>query len=181
METKTKRKSPTIKEYGSYPQSPYTIELQSKYMHVNPEHRSVEIDGVPHGIYEIPKGKTILVDSARYTKLFKNSGMILATLSDSSIKMFMYIHENLGINCDYVCIMREDYLKCFGYAPNNKYAYYQAIEGLLQANIMKKKSDSTTCYWINPDIIFNGDRTKLKNVTVIPPKANGFHFGDNGQ
>lgn len=169
-QTKTKRKSPTIKEYGSFPESPYVVELQSKYVQASPEHREVEIDGKLHGLYEIPKGRTIPVDVSRYTKLFKGTSPILSILSDASIKMFLYIHENLGVNQDFVCIMREDYLKCYGYAPNNKYAYYQAIEGLLAADIMKKKADSTTCYWINPNVLFNGDRTKLKNVVINKPK-----------
>lgn len=176
IQTKTKRQGPEISSYGSYPESPYTVELYSKYIQANPEHRAVEIDGVPHGIYEIPKGKTIPVDSAKYSKLFKNYGMILANLNEASIKMFMYIHEHLAVNTDHICIRKEDYLKYYGYALTNKYTYYQALEGLMKADIMKKKADSSVCYWVNPNIIFNGDRTKLKNITVRPPDKGAFSF-----
>lgn len=106
-----------------------------------------------------------------YSKLFKDCGMLIANLNEAAIKMFMYIHENLGINADCICIMKEDYLKHYGYAATNKYTYYQAIEGLLKAGIMAKQAGSTTCYWINPNIIFNGDRTKLKNKIVHPPST----------
>jgi hypothetical protein len=169
-QTKTKRQGPEIGSYGSFPESPYIVELHSKYIQAAPEHRAVEIDGVPHGIYEIPKGRTIPIDTAKYSKLFKNYGMLLANLNEAAIKMFMYIHEHLGVNSDYVCITKEDYLKYYGYAPTNKYTYYQALEGLLKADVMKKKAGSTVCYWINPNILFNGDRTKLKNVKIVPPE-----------
>ena len=170
---KTRKPGPEIGSYGSYPESPYIVQLEGRYMQASPEHRSVEIDGVPHGIYEIPKGKTVLVDPARYSKLFKDCGMLIANLNEASIKMFMYIHEHLGTNSDYICITKEDYLKYYGYSPTNKYTYYQAIEGLLKANIMMKKAGSSVCYWVNPNILFNGDRTKLKNVKITAPEGNG--------
>lgn len=168
-QTKTRKAGPKIGDYGTFTQSPYSVELQSKYVQPAAEHRAVEIDGVPHGLYEIPKGKTIPVDVARYSKLFKDSGMLIANLNEAAIKMFMYIHEKLPINSDQICITREDYLEYYGYAPTNKYTYYQAIEGLLKARIMAKQAGSTVCYWINPNILFNGDRTKLKNTVIKPP------------
>lgn len=170
MDTTTKKPGPKISKYPTAAVSPYIVELYSKYIQADTEHKTMQgDDGKMYGMYEIPKGQTRPIDTAKYSKLFKNSGIVIANLSDAAIKMFMYIHENLGVNTDIICIMREDYLKFYGYAPNNKYAYYQAIDGLLKAEIMTKKADSTTCYWVNPNVLFNGDRTKLKNVTVKPP------------
>lgn len=170
METvDTKKNTPKISDYGSFTQSPYTVELQSKYVQANPEHRAVEIDGVPHGIYEIPKGKTIPVDTKSYSKLFKGNSSVLMNMPEPSAKMFYYIVENLKANSDQVCIMKEDYLKFAGYKPSGTITYYRALEGLMEAEIIAKMAGSTTCYWINPNIIFNGDRTKLKNTTVKPP------------
>lgn len=171
-EEKIKRKGPEIGSYGSYPESPYIVELESKYVQPKPEHEVLyKADGSMWGAYEIPKGKTIPHDPAKYSKLFKDFSMVIANLNEASIKMFMYIHEHIDINNDVVCIMKEDYLKHYGYAPTNKYTYYQALEGLLRADIIRKKAGSSVCYWINPNIIFNGDRTKLKNVIINKPKT----------
>ncbi len=177
MDTTTKNKGPKIGKYPTAAVSPYTVELYSKYIQPKEEHQTMyDQDGILCGVYKIPKGSVRVCDSGMYSKLFKNSGKVIANLSDSAIKLFMYIHEKLEINSDIICIMREDYLSYYGYAVNNKYAYYQALEGLLAAGIITKKAGSTVCYWVNPNIIFNGDRTKLKNITVRPPDKAAFSF-----
>ena len=171
IQTKQERKpGPKIGKYSTYTQSPYTVEVQSKYVQAKENHKVMyDEHGEMFGTYKIPKGVTIPVDIAKYSKLFKNSGMLIANLNEAAIKMFMYIHEKLPVNSDQMCITREEYLEYYGYAPTNKYTYYQAIEGLLRAGIMAKQAGSTVCYWINPNILFNGDRTKLKNIVVRPP------------
>lgn len=168
---KTKRQGPEISSYGCFPESPYTVELQSKYMQPKEDHEILyKADGTMCSVYEIPKGKTIVHDPAKYSKLFKDCSVLIANLNEAAIKMFMYIHEQLEINSDVVCILKDDYLKYYGYAPTNKYTYYQALEGLLRADIIRKKTNGSVCYWVNPNIIFNGDRTKLKNVIISKPK-----------
>ena len=174
--TDTKKKTPKITEYGSYPDSPYIVELQSKYVQPEAEHRAVEIDGVPHGIYEIPKGSTRLADTATYSKLFRGNTDVLMSMPEPAAKMFYYITEHLKVNSNQICIVREDYLKFAGYKPNGSLTYYRALDGLLAANIIARIAGNTTCYWINPNVIFNGDRTKLKNVSIRPVEKafNGF-------
>jgi hypothetical protein len=39
----------------------------------------------------------------------------------------------------------------------------------------------TICYWINPNVLYNGDRTKLKNTVVQPPKDKPFNGFGNSQ
>ncbi len=167
--TATKKKTPKITEYPSTSESPYTVELHARYVQANPEHRAVEIDGVPHGIYEIPKGRTIAVDTAPYNKLFRGNSSVLMNMPEPAAKMFYYITEYLKVNSNQICIMKEDYLKFAGYKPNGSLTYYRALDGLLEARVIARMAGSTTCYWVNPNILFNGDRTKLKNITVKPP------------
>lgn len=171
--TKTKRApGPKISKFPTASSSPYTVELYGKYVVPKEDHQTMfKEDGTMCGVYEIPKGSIRACDTAKYSKLFKNSSKAIANLSDTALKLFMYIHEHLEINSDVICIIREEYLAYYGYAPNNKYAYYQAIEGLLKAEIITKKAGSTVCYWVNPNVIFNGDRTKLKNTVVHPPST----------
>jgi hypothetical protein len=160
-----KKKTPKITDYGSYPDSPYTVELNSKYITINTEHKTMQgDDGVLYGMYEIPKGKTIMVDNTSYNKLFKGNTQVLMSMPEPSAKMFYYITEYLKPNSNQICIVREDYLKFAGYKVNGNLTYYRALDGLLDARM----AGNTTCYWINPNVIFNGDRTKLKNVIVKP-------------
>jgi hypothetical protein len=167
--TTTKRKTPKISEYESKNESPYTVEIHSKYLQAAPEHRAVEIDGILHGIYEIPKGKTVSIDTAMYSKVFKGNTSVLMEMSEPAAKMFYYILENIQTNRDEICILREDYLKFAGYKIGARLTYYRAVEGLLYARIISRKTGSGMCYWVNPNILFNGDRTKLKNIIVKPP------------
>lgn len=168
--TDTKKKTPKITEYPSTSESPYIVELTSKYVQPKPEHEVVQKeDGTLWGQYQIPKGRTIPTDTAMYTKLMKGNTEALMNMPEPSAKMFYYITEHLKANSNQICIMREDYLKFAGYKPNGSLTYYRALDGLLEAKIIARMAGSTTCYWINPNVIFNGDRTKLKNITVRPP------------
>jgi len=60
-------------------------------------------------------------------------------------------------------------LKFAGYKEKSRLTYYRAVEGLLKANIISRKTGGGVCYWVNPNILFNGDRTKLKNISIRPP------------
>lgn len=165
--TDTKKKTPKITDYGSYPDCPYTVELQSKLIVPNVDHKTMsDDDGKLYGMYEIPKGRTIIVDNASYNKVFKGNSTVLMNMPEPAAKMFYYITERLKPNSNQICIVRDDYLKFAGYKPNGNLTYYRALDGLLEANIIARMAGNTTCYWINPNIIFNGDRTKLKNVIV---------------
>jgi len=175
METNTTKSGPKISEYDASSESPYTVQLQSKYVQPNSEHSAVEIDGVLHGIYPIGKGKTILSDNAIYSKLFRGNTEVLMGLSEPAAKMFYYISEFIGANKDEVCILQEDYLQFAGYKAKSRLTYYRGVEGLLKANIIARKTGSQSCYWINPNVLYNGDRTKLKNTVVQPPKDKPFN------
>jgi len=175
----TKKKTPNISKYGAFPESPYLVELYSKYIQANTEHKIVyDAEGNEYGQYEIPKGKTIPMDTANYSKLFRGNTDVLMSMPEPSAKMFYYITEHLKINANQVCVTKEDYLKFAGYKASGALTYYRALEGLLEAKIISRIAGNTTCYWINPNVIFNGDRTKLKNVQIKPPEK-PFSFTKN--
>jgi hypothetical protein len=175
METSTTKSGPKISEYDASSESPYTVQLQSKYIQPSTEHEVVyKADGTMCGIYDIPKGKTILSDNAIYSKLFRGNTEVLMGLSEPAAKMFYYITEFIGANKDEVCILQDDYLQFAGYKAKSRLTYYRGVEGLLRANIIARKTGSQSCYWINPNVLYNGDRTKLKNTVVQPPKDKPF-------
>lgn len=188
MEVKTKKSSPKITQYITHNKTPFVVELTRKVLVPKPNHEIMEdkATGKQYGMYEIGTTRTVPHDPAIYSKLFKNVAKIMSALPDSSTKMFYYIHEHLGVGEDKICIHKDDYLLYYGYKPNNKFAYYQALEGLLEAGIIARIAGNNTCFYVNPNIIFNGDRTKLNNVVYVKPDDGyrlpnkSFRFDNNG-
>lgn len=170
----TKKTTPKITDFETFHLSPFTVEIGSRLIAPKVDHKVVEDkeSGKMYGMYELPKGATVLHDSAKYTKLFKETSLILSSLTEPATKMFYYICEHLKVGSDEICIFKDDYLAFYSYKAANKFAYYRAIEGLLKSCIIARKAGSTTCFFINPNILFNGDRTKLSNI-VIRPSDNG--------
>lgn len=180
MDTDTVKKTPKISDYETHYESPFIVELNSKLYVPNPDHKSMKgDDGKMYGMYEIPKGKVILHDPHQYIKMFKGNSSLITELSGPASKMFYYICENIQSNKDDICIIKEDYFTFAGYKSDGRITYYRAIEGLLKATIIARKAGSTTCFFINPNILFNGDRTKLKNVIVKPPENSNHNFKVN--
>lgn len=168
----TTKKTPKISEYETYKQSPYHIILQSKQYAPKPEEELFnDSKGTLYAAYKVPKNKTIVTDPKPYTKVYDGNELLLASLTEPATKMLFYICGNLRPNSDEVCIILAEYLNFFGYNANGRITYYRALEGLLKANIIARKVGTTSCFYINPDIIYNGDRTKLKNSTVRPPDS----------
>lgn len=110
---------------------------------------------------KLPKTKTVRHDSLVYTKFFRNAAAIMSNLSVPAANMFFLICSKLEVNQTFICISEDDFIKHSGYKPTSKRLYYTAIVDLIRANIIKKKSGFSRCYWINANVIFNGDRTKI--------------------
>lgn len=106
------------------------------------------------------KTKEVLHDPAMYTKVFKTS-ISMYELSIPANNLFHYICQTLTRMQTSIYIDCKDFLKEFNYKPKSKKLYYQAITELIERNIISKRAKQTSCYWINMNIIFNGDRTKL--------------------
>jgi len=45
--------------------------------------------------------------------------------------------------------------------------YYLAVTELSERNVIKKKAGFQRCFWINANIIFNGDRTKIDGALAL--------------
>lgn len=166
-DTNTK-KTPKITEYDTFSTSPFTVEISSKLVAAKPDHQVIEdkATGKIYGMYEIPKNKSVPHDKASYTKLFHGNGKFLMTMPEPSYRLFTYIHDNLKANSDTICIPMEVFLEYAGYKETNRPTYYRAIEGLLKLTVLARVTGSPFCYYINPNILFNGDRTKLNNIKV---------------
>lgn len=177
--TDTVKKTPNISKHKEFDDNPYPVEIDSRYVQKNPEHNAEERDGKLYGIYEIPLGRVVPDDRAVYNKLFKGNTDMLMSLPEPAMKMFYYITEHLKVNKDQICIDREEYLKFAGYKPKARLTYYRALEGLLCANIIARMKGSNGCFYINANVLYNGDRTKIQNVIIRQPTKSFTGFNRN--
>ena len=186
METTTK-KTPKITQFASYDKSPFTIGISKREVIPKADHSVMQDKetGKHYGFYPLEKGKTVDHDSAKYTKYFHGAYKSTMFLPEPANRMYHYILEHIQMGRDIICIKQEDYLLFAGYKVTNRLNYYRGIEGLLQANIIARIAGNTTCFYINPNIIFNGDRTKLPNVFYVDKDGvyrgakEGFSFSNN--
>lgn len=97
-------------------------------------------------------------DTNPYSKLYKSGALKLSKLSSAGLKVFCYILMNIHINKESIYLCPDTLSIEIGYA--NKKNVYEGIENLLANDIIARKTGNSN-YWINPNMLFNGDRTKL--------------------
>jgi hypothetical protein len=119
------------------------------------------------GFYE-----TKAVDSTRFLKLFINGVKALAELSNAGCKVFemlyMEIQDNIGKDSVYL-----------SYSGLDKYeiqlserTFRRGLSELIEKRFIAPMP-AVSCYWVNPDFIWNGDRLafvqeyyKVDNQTI---------------
>jgi len=114
--------------------------------------------GESYSVTKIVTGKTELHDPMMYTKVYMSAFLHLNDLNYSAVKVFNYMVHTLKSNRDTV------YLNCADVELNCKISqasYYTAIKALIEAKVIARKVGSTMEFWINPNILFNGNRTRL--------------------
>lgn len=167
MDTSNK-KSAKITEYDTFSSSPFRVTLSSRQWAPKEDHKVIQDKetGVLYGMYEVPKNRTVIHDGATFTKMYHGNDEIMLDVGEPSYKLLLYIQNNLKANSDTICVPMDVYLSYARYKETNRSAYYRAIEGLLRLTVIARVTGSPFCYYINPNILFNGDRTKLQNVEV---------------
>jgi hypothetical protein len=107
--------------------------------------------------YMIVKRK---VDKEEFVKVFKDQLAIIFDLTKTGQKMLTYFIKVLGINKDFV-VFDKDKAKLYS-GLHSKASMYAGLSELIQKQIIAK-SNLTQIYYINPSIIFNGDRLMVLN------------------
>jgi hypothetical protein len=102
--------------------------------------------------------KTEKVDSTQFAKLFVNEIRTLLDLSQTAYKMLLYIMTILKPNKDEIYLFVPDVMEYCQW--KSKPAIYRAIKELIQNNIIAP-SWKPNIYYINPSILFNGDKLLL--------------------
>lgn len=102
--------------------------------------------------------QTKIVDDNTFVKVFLNSLDIFFELKKPSQKLCEFVITRLTPNKDEVFIYVPDALQYCGWkAPNQ---YYKALRGLIEGKILAQ-SVKNGWYYINPAVMFNGDRLVL--------------------
>jgi hypothetical protein len=110
---------------------------------------------------EIDQSRRTLHDSWIYTKLFRNKNIEIRDLSVPGFNLFYYVASSLKPLQKDICINENDFLSQFGYKPGSRRLYYQAVTELIGKKVLARKAGMNRCFWINSNVLFNGDRTKL--------------------
>ncbi len=107
-------------------------------------------------------------DSSKYSKLFTNGKLKLANLSSPGVKVFCYIMMNCSPNHEDICLHPQEIAKDMGYKDQR--SVYEGLVDLLNVELIARKTGYQSCFWINPNLFFNGDRLKL----LSKPERHGF-------
>lgn len=105
-------------------------------------------------------GATILhkykeVDKEQFVKLFIGEVSALFDLTKPGLKVFGYLLQALPINRGEVYIHIQDLIEYCGYSHKNQ--VYKGLGELIANNIVAM-SNRPNVWYINPSIVFNGDR-----------------------
>ncbi len=101
--------------------------------------------------------KVVKHDQAPYVKIFKGSTLSLRCLSKRGFVLLLFIIEHLPIGRHTIFITKES---TAAYSKSLRGAsYYAAIIDLLTHGIIIR-STITDKYFVNPNVIFNGSRSK---------------------
>lgn len=88
----------------------------------------------------------------------KDIADILLLLGPTALRLFILIAQRLPHNQDYIQINKEYYYKRLGLKSN--ITWRAAIKELMRYQIILA-THYDTVYWVNPSIVFNGDRAKF--------------------
>jgi len=99
------------------------------------------------------------VDKEEFVKVFKDQISLIFELSKTAQKVLHYIIKNLGMNKDLVIFDKSKAKAHTGLAST--VSMYAGLTELIQKNVIAR-SNIIHVYYINPSILFNGDR-----LTVI--------------
>lgn len=152
----------TLPNYVEYPFEVEGIEYRSYVTKEDEELAVSQTTGELYVVKKMPKGKRVIHDKKAYTKFFLDNANLIINLSVPASNMLYMIMSKLAPGSLEICVTEDDFIDYCGYKRGSKRLYYQAIAELVELNVIKRKARFMRCYWINANIIFNGDRTKIK-------------------
>lgn len=156
-----------LEEFERHKENPY-IKNAQKYM-VKRNHRvgwskqknihellntdTGEVESMYNAVYAQK-----LVDTQKYVKLYLESLHILFSLNKTSQKVLEYLYSSIQKDKDYVEFSLKGCMQFCGY--KSKRMVYVGLSSLIDAEIIAR-SEHSTKYYINPTVLYNGNRLLL--------------------
>lgn len=97
------------------------------------------------------------IEKDRYVKVYFDWIEVLRGLSYSGINMLLYVMDIIQYNSDVIILDRD---LCCKHSNFGKNVYYRGIKDLVRCGIIMKRGSGVS-YWINPHVMFNGNRKVL--------------------
>lgn len=98
------------------------------------------------------------LDKKKFTKVFDEAIMHIRDLKIAGVKVLCYLMTILEKNRDYVCVDMDSCREFCGYNSNKD--VYKGIVELIEKGFLAKKVGYNE-YFINSNLMFKGDRTKI--------------------
>jgi hypothetical protein len=108
---------------------------------------------------KIPAMKEVSHDSLVYTKVFTGGIENMYDMSINGYKLFLYCIYNAKPNSDTIVLHPQT---CMEICKMKRTSFFQAINELKERNIIRQKEKFNCGYQINPNVLFNGNRLRLK-------------------
>ena len=153
-----------IKDYQAFsenPVKPKGVKQVTRYVSGRQE-EVVDIDTGEIGTFTSASTPVVSYkDSMPYVKLFSSKEELhpINDLSTPAIKIFSFIISRLLPNKDEISIKYTEVMNLTKYTA--KSAYYKGLSELLGKQFLYRKIGSDDTFFINVNLFFNGDRTKL--------------------
>lgn len=117
---------------------------------------------------ELILGREYKVDKQKFIKIYVESLMLFSDLSKRAIILFASVLQRLEKDQAVVFLVPSDLVRDMDVTEPT---YYRALGELLNASVLARHSASSVIYFINPALIFNGDRMTLVNRYVMEEGA----------
>lgn len=108
-------------------------------------------------------GEQKIVDKQEYTKLYMGEIQRFFGLSKGSLKLVDYIMKNIKYGEDRICLYYPDVKEKLDMIKTTMYA---SIRQLIKVDIIARAS-TPGCYYINPAVVFKGDRIAIVRQYTI--------------
>lgn len=170
----TKYKS--IRDFTAYDENPFVekavqdIKIVRRQQIIRPRNKDeiqmiTSTDGEVTGYSQFMR--FIEVEEEKFAKLYLSQLASFWELSKPAIRVFSYILTVLKPKQDLFIFIMEDCLQYAGYSSER--SVFEGLTGLIEANIIARSSHHLK-YYINPLVVFNGDRVTFAKTYVKKKK-----------
>jgi hypothetical protein len=170
----TKYKS--IRDFTAYNENPFVekavqdIKIVRRQQVIRPKNKDeiqmiTSTDGEVTGYSQFMR--FIEVEEEKFAKLYLSQLASFWELTKPSIRVFSYILTVLKPKQDLFIFIMEDCLQYAGYSSER--SVFEGLTGLIEANIIAR-SNHHLKYYINPLVVFNGDRVTFAKTYIRKKK-----------